>query len=183
MKCLSRVGLARRCVRQRPVSSPRTGTSDPSFPDPGRLPQRSRSRRAARSPSPILAAAAEAAWYGVRISPSMQIQVRHDDTIQGNERLAALTEAAIESALARFAEHITTVEVHFADENGKKVGGDDVRCSIEVRFEGRKPTGVSHHASDLEVALEAAADKMARMLDHQLGRIRDQAPPAPPSET
>jgi ribosome-associated translation inhibitor RaiA len=104
----------------------------------------------------------------------MQIQVRHDDTIQGNDHLTAITEATITDALGRFAEHITTVEVHYADENGKKSGGDDVRCSIEVRFEGRKPIGLSHHASDLPVALSTAADKMARMLDHQLGRIRDQ---------
>ena len=104
----------------------------------------------------------------------MQVLVRHDDTIQGSERLTELTTAAVESALGRFAENITTVEVHFADENGKKIGGDDIRCSIEVRFEGRKPTAVSHHASDLVVALDTAAEKMARMLDHQLGRIRDQ---------
>jgi ribosome-associated translation inhibitor RaiA len=107
----------------------------------------------------------------------MQVLVRHDDTIKGSERLTELTTATIEGVLSRFAEHITTVEVHYADENGKKAGGDDIRCSIEVRFEGRKPTGLSHHASDLEVALETAAEKMARMLDHQLGRIRDQLPP------
>jgi ribosome-associated translation inhibitor RaiA len=106
----------------------------------------------------------------------MQIQVRHDDTIHGNQRLTELTTAAIEDVLGRFSDHITTVEVHYADENGKKTGGGDIRCSIEVRFEGRKPAGLSHHASDLEVALEAAAEKMARMLDHQLGRIRDQLP-------
>lgn len=104
----------------------------------------------------------------------MQIQVRHDDTIRGGDRLTELTASTIEAGLSAFAEHITTVEVHFADENGKKIGGDDIRCSIEVRFEGRKPVGVTHHASDLEVALESATDKMARMLDHQLGRIRDQ---------
>lgn len=104
----------------------------------------------------------------------MQVQVRHDDTIRGSERLTEMATATIESELARFAENITTVEVHFADENGKKAGGDDIRCSIEVRFEGRKPIGLNHHASDLEVALQTAAEKMARMLDHQLGRIRDQ---------
>jgi ribosome-associated translation inhibitor RaiA len=104
----------------------------------------------------------------------MQIQVRHDDTIRGSDRLSELAASTIETGLSAFAEHITTVEVHFADENGKKSGGDDIRCSIEVRFEGRKPVGVTHHASDLEVALETATDKMARMLDHQLGRIRDQ---------
>jgi len=104
----------------------------------------------------------------------MQVQVRHDDTVRGSERLIELTTATIESALAAFAENITTVEVHFADENGPRAGADDIRCSIEVRFGGRKPVGVTHHASDLEVALDVAADKMARMLDHQLGRIRDQ---------
>jgi ribosome-associated translation inhibitor RaiA len=106
----------------------------------------------------------------------MQVLVRHDDTIRGSERLTEMATATIEGALARFVDNITTVEVHFADENGKKTGGDDIRCSIEVRFEGRKPIGVNHHASDLEVALEAAAEKMARMLDHQLGRIRDLLP-------
>jgi ribosome-associated translation inhibitor RaiA len=106
----------------------------------------------------------------------MQVQVRHDDTIRGSDRLTELTTATIESVLASFADRITTVEVHFADENGKKIGGDDIRCSIEVRFAGLKPVGVSHHASDLEVALEVASEKMARMIDHQLGRIRDQLP-------
>ena len=103
----------------------------------------------------------------------MQVLVRHDDTIRGSDRLTEMTTATIESVLARFVENITTVEVHFADENGTKSGGDDVRCSIEVRFEGKKPVGVTHHASDLEVSLEAAAEKMARMLDHQIGRIRE----------
>lgn len=105
----------------------------------------------------------------------MQVHVRHDDTIQGNQRLIEMTTATIEAVLERHAAHITTVEVHFADENGPKVGGDDIRCSIEVRFEGRKPIGVTHHAGDLSVALERAAEKISRMLDHQLGRIRDQA--------
>jgi ribosome-associated translation inhibitor RaiA len=103
----------------------------------------------------------------------MKVLVRHDDTIKGGERLIAMATATVENVLARFAEHITTAEVYFADENGKKDGGDDIRCTIEVRFEGRKPTAVSHHASDLEVALEAAAEKMARALEHQLARIRE----------
>lgn len=106
----------------------------------------------------------------------MQVLVRHDDTIRGSERLTEMATATIADVLSRFADHITTVEVHFADENGPKTGGDDIRCSIEVRFEGRKPTGLSHHAAELELALEGAAEKMARMLDHQLGRIRDQLP-------
>jgi ribosome-associated translation inhibitor RaiA len=106
----------------------------------------------------------------------MQVLVRHDDTIRGSDRLTELTIATIEHVLARYVENITTVEVHFADENGAKTGGDDIRCSVEVRFEGKKPMGVTHHASDLVIALEAAAEKMARMLEHQLGRIRASVP-------
>jgi ribosome-associated translation inhibitor RaiA len=105
----------------------------------------------------------------------MKVLVRHDDTIQGNERFTEMTVSTVEGILDRFAAHITTVEVFFADENGKKVGGGDIRCTIEVRFSGRSPIAVTHHADDLPVALETAAEKMARMLDHQLGRIRDQA--------
>jgi hypothetical protein len=111
------------------------------------------------------------------LSIYMQLLVRHDDTIHGSERLNAIVAATIEDSLARFGDEITTVEVHFADENGTKTGGDDIRCSIEVRVQGRKPFGVTHRASDLEVALGAAAEKVARALDHHAGRIRDQAPP------
>ncbi len=103
----------------------------------------------------------------------MQVHVHHDSTISGSERLTEMVTASVECALERYTEHITTVAVHLADENGKKVGGDDIRCTVEVRFEGRKPTAVTHHASDLLVAVDAAAEKMARTLDHQLGRIRD----------
>lgn len=109
----------------------------------------------------------------------MQVQVRHDDTIHGGERLTAIATATVEGVLDRFADQITTVEVHLADENGRKSAGDDIRCSIEVRLEGRPPSAASHHASDLEVALEIAAEKVARVLDHQLGRIRGQAAPVP----
>jgi ribosome-associated translation inhibitor RaiA len=108
----------------------------------------------------------------------MQVLVRHDDTIYGSERLTAQVEASIEAALGRYRDQITTIEVHFADENGKKRGGDDIRCSIEARFAGKKPIAVTHHASDLLIALDTAAEKMASMLDHQLGRARDHLIPS-----
>lgn len=102
----------------------------------------------------------------------MQVQVRHDDNIKGSDNLTAQVTSAIEDVLERFRDQITTVEVHLADENGAKSGGDDIRCTIEVRMEGRPPTAVTHHASQLDVALEAAVEKMARSIEHQLGRIR-----------
>jgi ribosome-associated translation inhibitor RaiA len=103
----------------------------------------------------------------------MQVQVRHDDNIQGGEKLIASVTAAVEGGLDRFRDVVKTVEVHLADENGPKAGGDDIRCTVEVRVEGRPPVAVKHHASDLDVAVEAAVEKMSRMLESQLGRLRD----------
>jgi ribosome-associated translation inhibitor RaiA len=101
----------------------------------------------------------------------MQVQIRHDENIPGdrNPRISAI----VEDVLSRYRDDITTVEVHLADEDGPKNAEGAIRCSIEVRFPGRKPTAVTHHASDVMTAVDQAAEKMARALDHQLGRIRD----------
>lgn len=105
----------------------------------------------------------------------MQVLVRHDDTIQGGEHLIRIVTAAVEGGLHRFVDRITTVEVHLADENGHKTGGDDIRATVEVHLAGRPPLVVKHHAEQLVIALEAAVDKMARMLDSQLDKLRNHA--------
>lgn len=112
----------------------------------------------------------------------MEIQIRHDDTIPGNENLADRVRATVEDALERFDDMLTVVEVHLADENGPKRGGNELRCSIEARAKGRKPIGVTHKDTTLELAVETAAAKMARMLDSQLGRLRANNDPLNPSK-
>jgi len=103
----------------------------------------------------------------------MQVLVRHDNTISGSERLESHVTTTLESALERFVTRITRAEVHFADENGPKGGDDDIRCTIEIRVEGRQPTAVTEHSSSLELALDGAVDKVVRLLEHQVGRLRD----------
>jgi len=103
----------------------------------------------------------------------MQVLVRHDHNIQGSERLIEIVTAAVEGGLERFRTRVTTVEVHLADEDGAKSGGNDIRCTLEVRVEGRPPVATKHHASDLVVAVDAAVEKMAEMLESQLGRLRN----------
>ena len=103
----------------------------------------------------------------------MEIQIRHDATISGSENLAARIRATIESALERYGDRITTIEVHSKDENGPKRGGDEYRVSLEVHVKGRKPLGITHKDVDLELAVERAAEKMARMLDEQLEKQRE----------
>ena len=103
----------------------------------------------------------------------MQIQIRTDHNIEGEEAMAAETTAVLEQALRRFSEHITRVEVHLSDENGAKNGQQDQRCMLEARLEGRQPVAVTEHAATLEQAVHGAAHKLAHLLDSTLGRLHD----------
>lgn len=102
----------------------------------------------------------------------MIIQVNTDNHISGREALTSRVEATVHSALTRFTERITRVEVHLSDENGSKSGPDDKRCVLEVRLERRQPVAVTHQAPTLDEAVNGAADKMAAALDSTLGRLR-----------
>lgn len=116
----------------------------------------------------------------------MQIQVNTDHNIDGHESRADFVRSVVESALSRFSEHITRVEVHLSDENSdKKVGHDALRCVMEARLEGRQPIAATHQATDLNESVEGAAEKLAGMIDRILGRQRHQeshrVDPAPSS--
>ncbi len=105
----------------------------------------------------------------------MQIQINTDGNVEGNEALATQLSSVVESALQRFSDHITRVEVHLSDENSDKKGGnDEMRCMIEARLEGRHPIAVTHQAATLDQAGDGAADKLTRMIESTLGRLRDQ---------
>lgn len=102
----------------------------------------------------------------------MHVQTNTDRTITASEALAAQVEAVVTSALGRFADQVTRVEVHLSDENGAKGGADDIRCVMEARLEGRPPTAVTHRASTVAQALDGAAGKLTRSIDKLLGRAR-----------
>lgn len=104
----------------------------------------------------------------------MQIQVNTDSNIDGHEALATQVSSVVESALKRFSDHITRVEVHLSDENSDKKGGNhDMRCAMEARLEGRQPIAVSDQAETLDQAVDGAADKLTRLIESTLGRLRD----------
>lgn len=103
----------------------------------------------------------------------MQIQINTDDHIHGGDALTASVSAAIHSALGRFAERITRVEVHLSDENGSKGGLQDKRCMIEARTEGRKPVAVVEQAATMKQALQGAIDKLVHLLDGTFSRLDD----------
>ena len=103
----------------------------------------------------------------------MKIQINTDHHITGREALTQQAEATVESALGHLAEHVTRVEVHLSDENGKKAGSHDKRCLMEARLEGHQPIAVTHEAESIDDAIDGAADKLKRSLDHILGRLSD----------
>ncbi len=103
----------------------------------------------------------------------MKIQINTDNNIEGGDELTLETLGAVESALERFADHITRVEVHLSDENSSHKGGTDKRCVMEARLEGMQPVAVTDQADHIEQAVNGAAEKLERFLDHELGRLSD----------
>jgi ribosome-associated translation inhibitor RaiA len=104
----------------------------------------------------------------------MQIQLNTDHNVEGHEALAAQVSGTVESALSRFSEHITRVEVHLSDENAGKSGEHDKRCLMEARLEGRHPIAVTHQAATLDQAVDGAAEKLTHMIESTIGRLREQ---------
>ena len=103
----------------------------------------------------------------------MHIQINTDSNIEGREELATHVKGVLESALSRFSDRITRVEVHLSDQNSDKSGQDDKRCVMEARLEGRQPTAVTHQAASLDDAVDGAADKLKRSIESTLGRLKD----------
>ena len=103
----------------------------------------------------------------------MKIQINTDNNIAGREEMAKQAEATVGSILGHLAEHITRVEVHLSDENGKKAGSHDKRCMMEARLEGHQPIAVTHEAETIDDAIDGAAGKLKSSLDHTLGSLND----------
>lgn len=103
----------------------------------------------------------------------MQVNIHTDNTIERHQGLDQHVDTVTRTAIGRFAEHITRVEVHLSDEKSQKQADGDNRCTMEARVTGYQPIVVSHHAVNLHQAISSAADKLARALDSALGRLHD----------
>ena len=102
----------------------------------------------------------------------MLINVNTDKNIEGSARLTAYFSDTLKSALARFEDQVTRVEVHLSDQNGDKGGDADKRCLLEARMKGTKPIVVSHDAENMDFALSGAIDKLMRSLETTLDKSR-----------
>jgi len=98
----------------------------------------------------------------------------------GGEALSGEVQRVVTHALAHLSERISRVEVHLSDEDGPGRAQDDQRCLMEARVEGLQPIAVTHHASGRHEAIDGAAEKLKRLLEHTLGKHKDHRHPVTP---
>lgn len=100
----------------------------------------------------------------------MQIQVNTDHKVEGGERLVKWATSVVEATLGHLKSHLTRVEVHMNVESGSREDPQEFRCLVEARMEGHAPVAASHHDRLLEPAVDGAALKAARLVEHALHR-------------
>src|SRR4051794_12750235 len=101
----------------------------------------------------------------------MYVEVKTDNHIDGSDDLSDRVTAEVEGALGRFGDQIIRVIVQLNDTNAHKSGDHDKRCLMEARLAGHQPVAVSHEAGSLDAAIDAAAEKLERSIDHILGKL------------
>ncbi len=102
----------------------------------------------------------------------MFIEFHSDNNINATEELVAPFRDQVSNSLSRYSHQVSSVQIHFADENGKKTGQDDKRCMMEVRLDGMEPIAVTASSSSLGQALKMAIDKMKAALDTRRDRLK-----------
>jgi ribosomal subunit interface protein len=101
----------------------------------------------------------------------MQIQIVTDNHVGKSEGLKRHVESVVANALERFGHRVTRVEVHLGDENSHKTGGE--WCAMEAKLAGLQPVTVNAQASNLDQAIDAAADKLVKVLDRTIDKKQD----------
>ena len=102
----------------------------------------------------------------------MKIQFNADKTIGGDENQQNYFTSLIGEKLERFQAHVTRIEAHLTDQNGKKEGPNDIQCVLEARMEGRQPIAVKCDANSANDAVTGAIDKIKTSLDTIIGKSK-----------
>lgn len=102
----------------------------------------------------------------------MNIQISTDKNIDGGEKFSNYVNGVITQALHTFHTQITSIGVHFSDQNSSKIGYQDKRCVLEYRMAGRGATAVTHDADSVDEALNGAVEKLSHSIEHTLGKMR-----------
>jgi len=95
------------------------------------------------------------------------------DSLKLSEAFQEYIACRLHFALGRFASAVRHVSVRVADVNGPR-GGSDKRCHMEVRLRARRcrPLSLTTDDTDLRVAVDRSAKRMARNVARELERRR-----------
>ncbi len=104
----------------------------------------------------------------------MKIQVNTDRNVEGSEELTRHVESVVETALGRFGDWVTRVEVQLSDESSSAKNRDnDKLCIMEARPAGLQPISVSHQGATLDQALKGCARKLTRLINDTKDRLEN----------
>ena len=95
----------------------------------------------------------------------MDIQFNTDSSVEGKQALETYMSETISSALSRYIDKITRIEVHVSDENGDKKAPNDKRCVLEARLKGLDPIAVTGTGDTIQMAVTSAINKIKAALD------------------
>lgn len=102
----------------------------------------------------------------------IKVQMNTSNDIENKDALERWASDYLNEHLQRFAQDLTSIEVQMTDENhAAKGGGIDKRCMMEARVNGRSPVAVTNYAPNQDLAFRGAADKLAKALEHEFGRL------------
>ncbi|MDN5769155.1 MAG: HPF/RaiA family ribosome-associated protein [Humibacillus sp.] len=104
----------------------------------------------------------------------MHVEIHTDNTINGSDALTASVTDEVRESLEHHDGRVQRIEVHLADESAGRATEDDIRCLLTADLKGQSQVVASHHANSVEQAVTGAAHKLARAIEHRLGRISGQ---------
>jgi Sigma 54 modulation protein / S30EA ribosomal protein len=103
----------------------------------------------------------------------MTILFNTDKTISGEDKHREYFSELIAKELKNYDSHITRIEAHLSDENGKKEGPNDIRCVLEVRLENKSPLAATNQADTEMKAIAGAISKVKKSLATTISKGRN----------
>ena len=100
----------------------------------------------------------------------MQVIVNTDHNITLDGDAIGAMEAKVQSSLSHHSARLTRVEVHLTDGSAGRSTGDDIRCKVEARPEGRNPEFVTATSSTVDSALSGALRTLNQVLESTFGK-------------
>ncbi|MCH5715739.1 hypothetical protein [Niabella hibiscisoli] len=102
----------------------------------------------------------------------MIIQLHADRSLSIHEEYALKLNGVIARELDRFAELLTRVELHLADENAQRKTKEDKKCTIEAKLKSKHPVTVTSHGNTYDNAVTGAVQKLKASLDTIVGKMQ-----------